>query len=297
MIIALPICVQPTVVKEAIEAGKHVLSEKPIAEDVETAARLIKWYKHQKREGIWCVGENFRFFEPIAFAAEQIKKLGGEVVTFSVDLYAFIDEHDEYYQTAWYAFPILSHICLNLLCPCVSLNAGFLPLRRQKPDYQGGFLLDGGIHYVAALRFLLAAAGQTVSTVRASTSLINEDLAPLDTLNANMTTANKRNGTFNLSYGSRFRRECQIRVVTTSGAVAVNPSEVKVSRTDNRAIHERTFRFPPGSGVRKEVAAFAESIHAKEPDPRASPEEAYHDLKLLQGMLESGEEEGTAKRI
>ena len=77
----------------------------------------------------------------------------------------------------------------------------------------------------------------------------------------------------------------------------MNPSEVKISRTDNRAIHERTFRFSPGSGVRKEVAAFAESIHAKELDPRASPEEAYHDLKLLQGMLESGEEEGTAKRI
>ena len=104
VIIALPICIQPTVIKEAIEAGKHVLSEKPIAEDIETAARLIKWYKHQKREGIWSVGENFRFFEPIAFAAEQVKKLGGELVTFSVDLYAFIDEHDEYYQTAWYAF-------------------------------------------------------------------------------------------------------------------------------------------------------------------------------------------------
>ena len=102
VIIALPICVQPIVIKEAIEAGKHVLSEKPIAKDIETAVRLIRWYKHQKRGELWCVGENFRFFEPITFAAEQIKKLGGELVTFSVDLYAFIDENDEYYQTAWY---------------------------------------------------------------------------------------------------------------------------------------------------------------------------------------------------
>ena len=101
----MPICVQPAVIKEAIEAGKHVLSEKPIAEDIETAVRLIKWYKHQNQEAIWSVGENFRFFEPITFAAEQIRNLGGEVVTFSVDLYAFIDENDEYYQTAWYAFP------------------------------------------------------------------------------------------------------------------------------------------------------------------------------------------------
>ena len=101
MVIALPICVQPTVIKAAIEAGKHVLSEKPIAKDVATAMRLITWYKHQKREALWSVGENFRFFNPVTFAAEEIKKLGGELVTFSVDLYAFIDDKDDFYNTAW----------------------------------------------------------------------------------------------------------------------------------------------------------------------------------------------------
>ncbi len=291
VIIALPICVQPIVIKQAIEAGKHVLSEKPIAKDVETAARLITWYKHQKHGEIWSVGENFRFFDPISFAFEQIKKLGGELVTFSVDLYAFIDENDEFYQTAWYDSPCFSTVALLL-----HYNCDFF-VRRQKPDYQGGFLLDGGIHFVAALRCLLAAAGQTISTVRASTSLLKQDLAPLDTLSANMTTANKRNGTFNLSYASKYRRECQIHIVLTSGAVAVSPDEVTVSTNENRAIQEKTFRFPPGSGVRKEVAAFAQSIHMKKPDPRGSPEQAYQDLKLLQGMLESGEEEGAAKRI
>ena len=170
-------------------------------------------------------------------------------------------------------------------------------IRRQKPDYQGGILLDGGIHFVAALRCLLEAAGQSISTVRASTSLIKEDLPPFDTLNASMTTVNKRNGTFNLSYGSRFRRECRIRIITTNGAVSVTPSEVIISSNDKRAIQERTYRFPPGNGVRKEVAAFAESIYRREPNPRGSPEQAYEDLKLLQGMLESGEEEGAMKRI
>ena len=83
----------------------------------------------------------------------------------------------------------------------------------------------------------------------------------------------------------------------TSGAVTVTPSEVTISRNDKRAIKQKTFRFPPSTGVRKEVAAFAESIRTMDPDPRGSPEEAYHDLKLLQGMLESGEEDGAAKRI
>lgn len=178
----------------------------------------------------------------------------------------------------------------------VYANQGFCA-RRQKPDYQGGFLLDGGIHYVAALRSLLEAAGQSISTVRASTSLIEAGLAPLDTLNAHVTTTNKRNGTFNLSYGSKYRRECQIRIVTTAGAVAVSPSQVTISTNDKRTTQEKTFRFPPGNGLRKELMAFAENIYTREPNPRGSPEQAYYDLKLLQGMLESGEEGGAAKKI
>lgn len=114
VIIALPICVQPIVIKESIEAGKHVLSEKPIAKDIETAAHLIRWYKHQKREKIWSVGENFRFFEPIVFAGEHIKMLGGELATFSVDMYAFIDEKDVYYQTTWYASNFFKSLCFYI---------------------------------------------------------------------------------------------------------------------------------------------------------------------------------------
>ena len=83
----------------------------------------------------------------------------------------------------------------------------------------------------------------------------------------------------------------------TNGAVAVTPSQVTISSNDKMAINEKTFRFPPGNGVSKEVAAFAESIHTKAPNARGSPEQAYDDLKLLQGMLESGEEEGAAKKI
>ena len=83
----------------------------------------------------------------------------------------------------------------------------------------------------------------------------------------------------------------------TTGAVAVSPSEVTVSSIGAQAVQEQTFRFPHDNGVRKEMAAFAESIHRKEANPRGSPEQAYDDLKLLQGMLESGEEEGALKRI
>ena len=102
MIIALPIPVQPSFIKRAITAGKHVLSEKPIAKDVKSAIDLLKWYNAKKRRELWSVGENFRFMDQLNFGADQIRKLSGEVVTFSVRLNGFIDEQDESYQTDWY---------------------------------------------------------------------------------------------------------------------------------------------------------------------------------------------------
>ena len=105
VVIALPIFVQPGVIKRAVSAGKHVLSEKPIAKDVETAAELVKWYKGTGQKKIWSVGENFRFLDSVAFGAEQIKRLGGNVVAFSLKLNGFVDKNDKYYQTEWYVRP------------------------------------------------------------------------------------------------------------------------------------------------------------------------------------------------
>ena len=57
---------------------------------------------------------------------------------------------------------------------------------RQKPEYQGGFLLDGDIRCIAGARSLLAAAGRSISQVSAFTPLLQPKLAPLDTVHATM---------------------------------------------------------------------------------------------------------------
>lgn len=103
VIIALPIPVQPDIIKRAIIAGKHVLSEKPIAKDVKTAVELLKWYSKNNNQNrlLWSVAENYRFMDQMNFGAEQIRMLNGNVVTFSLRLYGFIGPDDKYYQTKW----------------------------------------------------------------------------------------------------------------------------------------------------------------------------------------------------
>lgn len=76
MVSRLPIASQPPYIKAALLAGKHVFSEKPVAENTNAALDLIKWYRSEIKGPTWTVAENWRFLKSYDFAAEQIKTLG-----------------------------------------------------------------------------------------------------------------------------------------------------------------------------------------------------------------------------
>lgn len=60
VMIVLPITSQPALVIRCLEAGKHVLSEKPIGKDVKTAKALVEEYekRFQSKGLIWRVAES-----------------------------------------------------------------------------------------------------------------------------------------------------------------------------------------------------------------------------------------------
>lgn len=63
VMIVLPITAQPELVIRCLEAGKHVLSEKPIGKDVKTAKALVEQYekRFQSKGLIWRVAESGLF--------------------------------------------------------------------------------------------------------------------------------------------------------------------------------------------------------------------------------------------
>lgn len=100
VIIALPILKQPDYVRKALSAGKHVLSEKPIAENVKDAKDLIQWYKSNVDTSkiIWSVAENFRFQNTYVEAAKEREKQG-RTLTFRLKQYIPVAPGGKYYET------------------------------------------------------------------------------------------------------------------------------------------------------------------------------------------------------
>ncbi|KAI9668085.1 MAG: hypothetical protein M1821_000905 [Bathelium mastoideum] len=260
VIIALPIVTQPSYIREALRAGKHVLAEKPIAKDVATATELLDWY-HQNIDTskvTWCVAENYRFFDSIAFASEQVKKLG-RVLGFNIRVQ----------KTEW----------------------------RKKPQYQGGFLLDAGIHFVAGLRMLLG-TDHAPARVSAFTAQLQQHLPPIDTLDAVIKTNSGATGTLSASFGTTYD-EYRLSVACEKGVVFREKVGTDFQRGIGGAVvvqmdgrEERTEFASEAFGVKQEINAWSESLELGRPDSRQSPEEAMKDLKMLEAMLWSGEQNG-----
>ena len=99
VIIALPIKNQPEYIRKVLLAGKHVLSEKPVAESVKEGAELIKWYHSEiKSEGLtWGVAENVRFTDSYIRAAEAVRGKGRQL-SFRVRMQTLV-EGGKYFET------------------------------------------------------------------------------------------------------------------------------------------------------------------------------------------------------
>ncbi len=281
VVVALPILAQPEFVRAALAAGKHVLAEKPIAKDVATAQELIAYASSEdiRRTGATLsIAENQRYFPRFTYALAQAAAAGrdfGKVTHFSIRVSAMVGEDSKYYNTAW----------------------------RKTPQYQGGFLLDGGVHFAAGARMLFlladsmgdASAQQQArldsrpASVSARTALVRAHLPPVDSVAALVTTRGGATGTYQHTVGSTISAY-DFDVAYEHGSIRVADGTVTVAATGGGEPVSKTFER--ASGVPEEVAAWAAGIRDGRPDPAQSTEEALADLEFIEKMLQSGEQDG-----
>jgi predicted dehydrogenase len=104
VVIAVTISFAPVLIRKALDAGKHVLSEKPIAPSVAEARALLGYYRKATSAHpgvIWAVAENFRFWPTVNRAAELLRQLGGALLSFKVDVYNHVGQDNKFAQTTW----------------------------------------------------------------------------------------------------------------------------------------------------------------------------------------------------
>jgi len=147
VLISLPIHAQPALVKQALAAGKAVLSEKPIAPSVAEGNKLVKAVARATPP--WLVGENFAFMPAIERMRTWVEQgKVGEPRLAQVFQLTLMDAKNPYFHTPW----------------------------RHESKHIGGMVADGGVHMAHALRRVMGMP----EVVKNVTAQFNPALSPID---------------------------------------------------------------------------------------------------------------------
>ena len=255
--LVLPIDVMPQAVEQALAAGKHIISEKPMAPDVATGRSLLA--QHARTPGlVWMVAENWRYESAFVGAAEIIRRGElGRLVQCSWFVPVAMTIDNKYYHTDW----------------------------RRSGTWPGGFLLDGGVHCAAALRLLMG----EVAAVSAVTAQFRPDLPPADTISTAIQFESGALGGYSATYVTGAAWPPVLYIVGEEGALQVSDGSLVVTAGGET----RRLTVPVTQGVPGELAAFAAAIRQGQPHVN-SPAEGLRDVAVIEAMLRSAE---TGQRV
>lgn len=252
---------QPDIIRRCFAAGKHVLSEKPIAKDVSTARLLLEDYQHTyaPKHIIFNIAEQFRYMEGPELARKWLvdEKGVGELTQVHLKIWRNIKAGGKYYETEW----------------------------RKTPQYQGGFILDGGVHHVALLRFV---SGEEIIETRGFARQVAAHMPPLDTVNAGILLSGGATGTFSMSFSST-KSATEFFFIGTKGTITMTDSPsgttVRLDDVTGKTLKEETVT---NHGVEREIRAFLKAVAVGKAESRAGPEEALNDLAVIESLCSGG---------
>ncbi|KAI7977477.1 hypothetical protein EIK77_007099 [Talaromyces pinophilus] len=262
VVIVLPITVQPAIIRRCLAAGKHVLAEKPIAKDVATSRQLIADYQANfaPKNLILSIAEQFRYMEPHELARKWIvhDQAIGALTQVHLRVWRNIKPGGKYIETAW----------------------------RKVPEYQGGFVLDGGVHHIALLRYL---SGQEVVETRGFSRQVMPHLPPTDTVNAAILLSGGATGTLSISFAaSASATELQLLGATGSLLFTTgtnNETTLTLKSLDGTVVKEETLK---SHGVDREIQAFLDAVKTGHAEGRAGVIEALNDVAVVESICSEG---------
>lgn len=137
VLLMLPHHLHETVAVQSLEAGLHVMLEKPMAPDTDACDRILA--AAQKAPGVFMLAENAQYWPEIEIAREALAEGAiGDVVTARVQLF----------------FP-----------PMAQYYGGDNPWRMNLQAAGGGLSIDTGSHYIRPLRMWLGEIDEVVAAM------------------------------------------------------------------------------------------------------------------------------------
>ena len=261
VVVSLPTLIQPAVALKGLAAGKHVLMEKPLAKDIEACEELIAEYeaKYKPKGLILSVAEQFRFDAGHDKAREVVASGGiGELTAAHARVWQMVVPGNKFYETEW----------------------------RKKPEYQGGFLLDGGVHFVAFIRHV---TGQEIVQTASFSRQTLDHLPPLDTVQAAVRFQSGALGTISMSFASA-KDEYSYVFIGTKGSLTTTGEgggiRLVVHDASGKMVSDE---IVSGSETYKELfKSFLGSIETGNVDPRGAPQQALADVAVVESICSGG---------
>ena len=253
--IVLPIPVQAAVVAQALAAGKHVISEKPIASSRAEALPLLELHR-RRPECVWMVAENWRYEEAFVRSAELIRSgaIGRPLLAHWAQYSPIMRPGNKYAGSEW----------------------------RRAGLFAGGLLLDGGVHHMAVLRMLLG----EVTSAAAVVQQLAPELPPADTLTATLAFASGAQATYLTTFALGTPFGAPLVIVGERGSLRIERGRIEQAHSDEPVQVTECGCY---NGVDNELIAFAAAIRTGAPH-RNTPLEALGDLAVIDAMLAAAQD-------
>ena len=248
ILISLPIDTQPEFVRMALRAGKAVLSEKPVAPSAAAAKRLLK--STARYDAPWMVGENVHFMPHVRKLLQWLAagRVGDLRVIQAVQINK-MDAKNPYFHTDW----------------------------RRKPNFMGGFIVDGGVHLAHVLRLC---AGMPVH-VENRTAQFDAALPPMDSAVALLEFPGGVLGTWTSCFAAHYHGAI-FRVSGSRGYAEIDWT--RATLYDGRGT--RTVFESDIDSFYAQFDHFADVVN-KGITPEVTPREALQDLAFMERIVSS----------
>lgn len=215
VLVSLPIPLQAEVARHALEAGKHVIAEKPPGPDVPDAHELLAVAEARPGQ-VLLIAENYFYRDDVRWAKHLVEngEIGRVHMMAYREAYQLVPRENSFSSTPW----------------------------RWQGAYRGGPHLDGGVHHTAQIRMIMGDVARLAAEVQDANSTHG---GPSD-LVVSMRFVSEAIGTYAAVYPELAipQEANEMRVYGTEGVLSVRNKRVELHRPAGTTVYE----FPEQDG-------------------------------------------------